>query len=105
MPAESLPHRHSLYCAFGRQVRRGDLARMGRNVSNRKRLSTVMGSRIADFVDLILAIRHPCCRGNDQRPRAGALGALWRPQGLRTRHEAAVLQAEMRLTARSGRPP
>ena len=78
---------------------------MDYNVSNRKRLSTVMGSRIVDFVDWILAIRHSRCRGDDQRPRAGALGALWRPQGFRARHEVAALQSEVRLTARSGRPP
>ncbi len=35
---------------------------MGHNVSNRKRLSTVMGSRITDFVDWTLVIRCPRCR-------------------------------------------
>ncbi len=78
---------------------------MGHNVSNPKRLPTVMGSHFADFVDWTLVIRRPRCRGDDRPPRSGALGALWRPQGLRGRHEAAVLQAEVRLAARSGRPP
>lgn len=77
---------------------------MGHNVSKRKRPSVVTGSCIIEFVDWTSVIHCPRCR----KTTVVRVQEAWELHGARKvsdiHHEAAVLQAGVRLVAGSGHP-